>query len=192
MPTYSLLNDSELTELLGSGDELAFTEIYNRYWKKLLAIANNHTKDQSASEEIVQEVFISLWNRKDLLHIQSINGYLAKAIRFAVFKQIQREKRHLEIKLNNYKAQQTEIEEDVIDAKFLQEYINQVVDQLPEKCRLVFKYSREFGMNIPEISKTMGIAEKTGESHLTKALKTIRLSLIKYGALIIILKYLFR
>jgi RNA polymerase sigma-70 factor (family 1) len=182
MPSYNLLSDTELTELLRSGDEQVFTEIYNRYWKKLLAIANNLTKDKPAAQEIVQEVFISLWNRKDIIYIQSLRAYLAKAVKFSVFKQIQREKRHSEIALDSYKNQ-TATEEGIIETKFLQEYINGIVDELPEKCRLVFKYSREAGLTIPEISKELNIAEKTVESHLTKALKTIRLNLIKYGML---------
>ncbi len=167
-------DDLQLMTLLKKGSERAFTEIYNRYWGKLLAIAYKHTKDKSASEEILQEVFLSLWNRKAIVEIQSLQGYLATAVKFSIFKQHQRQRRRLELERTEYNVQLISDDENEIDARFLKEYINGIVEQLPEKCQLVFRYSRESGMNIPEIAQEMNIAEKTVESHLTKALKTIR------------------
>lgn len=171
------LDDIQLMELLRAGSEPAFTEIYNRYWEKLLGIAYGHTKDKSTAEEILQEVFLSLWNRKEVIEVQSLQGYLATAVKFSIFKQHQRQRRRIEIEQSEYKVQLLSEDEDEIDARFLKEYINGIVEQLPEKCQLVFRYSRESGLNIPEIAKEMNIAEKTVESHLTKALKTIRLNL---------------
>lgn len=174
------LNDQEdlqLMALLKKGNERAFTEIYNRYWEKLLGIAYKHTKDKSASEEILQEVFLSLWNRREIVEIQTLQGYLATAVKFSIFKKHQRQRRRLELEQTAYKVQLISEDEHEIDARFLQEYINGIVEQLPEKCQLVFRYSREAGLNIPEIAEEMNIAEKTVESHLTKALKTIRLNL---------------
>lgn len=184
---YKSLADSDLVDLLKSEDQIAFTEIYNRYWKKLLAITYNYTRDKSAAKEIVQEIFISIWKRRDNIEIQSLNAYLATAVKFSVFKQICRQKRHDEIAALDYKKQTVALDEEKIDARFLQEYINGVVEQLPEKCRLVFTYSRKEGLTIPEISDKMGIASKTVEAHLTKGLRTLRLSLKDAGILILFL-----
>lgn len=185
-------SDHILLDEVKLGNKIAFTELYNRYWKKLLAIAYNYTKDQSAGEEIVQDVFVSLWNRRDNLNIQVLDSYLATAIKFSVFKSLHQQKRREELALLNYQFDPVALDEEKIHAKFLQEYINGIVEHLPEKCQLVFKYSRAEGMSIPEISKEMGIAEKTVEAHLTKALKTIRKDLKDSGAFLLIASLLLK
>jgi len=159
----------------GNGD--AFTEIYNRYWQKLLAIAYHHCRDKVIAEEIVQEVFIGLWNRREALYIDNVNAYLATAVRLSVFKQYVREKRRDQIKEQAADPIITAWDEEKIYTRFLQQHINGIVEVLPEKCRLVFKLSRDEGLSIPEIAHRMGIAEKTAEAHLTKALKVLKLKL---------------
>jgi len=183
MRIYNELSDLELTELLKAKDQGAFAEIYSRYWNKLMAIAYNHTKDKSAAQEIVQELFIGLWNRRDQLEILNIGNYLATAIKFSIYKQIDKEKRRREVENNGTGFYNYSEDEEKIEAKFLQEYINGLVEQLPEKCRLVFNYSRVQGLSIPEIANEMNISEKTVEGHLTKGLKTIKSNLKDSGIL---------
>lgn len=174
---YHSSSDLELLDLLKSGEEEAFTEIYNRYWKRLLSIAYNICKDKSIAQEIVQDIFTCIWIKKSSLNINCLNSYLSTAVRLSVFKLIYRQKRRLEIESQNCKDELSTMSEDQIDARFTQEYINGLVEKLPEKCQLVFKYSRNAGLSIAEISMELGISEKTVEGHLTKGLKSIRLSL---------------
>ncbi|WP_227024643.1 RNA polymerase sigma-70 factor [Chitinophaga ginsengisegetis] len=169
----------------------AFTEIYDRYWKKLLAIAYHHCRDKVIAEEIVQEVFIGLWNRRKELYIDKVDAYLATAVRLSVFKQYVRQKRRDEIKEQAADPIITTWDEEKIYTRFLQQHINGIVEVLPEKCRLVFKLSREEGLSIPEVAQRMGIAEKTAEAHLTKALKVLKVKLNRpYLWVIIIVKML--
>jgi len=191
MRLYSKFSDAELTALLTESDHDAYTEIYNRFWKKLLAIAYNHTKDKSDAEEIVQEVFISLWNKRNKINIQTIDRYLATAIKFTVFNSYYRKRKRINDMLNKMPYDESYTIEDQIAAAFLKEQINGIVTKLPEKCRLVFQYSRDQGLNIPEIAKEMNIAEKTVEAHLNKALKTIRGDLSESGTLLVLLTELF-
>lgn len=174
-------SDSELVDSLKKGNEAAIAEIYKRYWRKLLAIAYNHTKDKVAAEEIVQEVLIKLWDKREGLQINSLPNYLATATKFSVLTAIYRQKRRSDIAVSVFGNTLHDFDDEKIYARFLQEYINGVVEKLPEKCRLVFKYSREEGRSIPQIAIEMHIAEKTAEAHLTKALKVIRLSLRSIG-----------
>lgn len=183
------LSDKELIRLLVTGRQDAFTEIYNRYWERLFAIAYNLTRDQVQAEEITQEVFISLWDRKEEIQIDTLNGYLATAIKFSVFKYIGRQRRRLQIVRDNYSRWSVDEEEEKIYARFLKEYVEGIVEQLPEKCRLVFEYSRRDGLTIPEISEKMNISPKTAEAHLTKALKTIRLNLKQSAPMLLLLLY---
>lgn len=174
-------NDQQLVDSLNRGDESSIAEIYDRYWLKLLSIAYNQTKDKAAAEEVVQEVLINLWDRRNKVKIDSLPNYLATAVKYSVLNNIQREKRRSVIAEEIYAPSTKSFDEEEIFARFLQDYINGIVETLPEKCRLVFKHSREQGKNIPQIAKELNIAEKTVEAHLTKALKTIRHTLKSTG-----------
>ena len=190
MTPYTNLNDLEIIQLLVTGEEHAFTEIYNRYWKRLIALAYSHTKDKFLAEEIVQEVFLSLWNRKGTIEIRSLDSYLATAIKFSVFKHISSRNRQARIIENITAHKSYDLPDELLEAKFLEEYINQIVEQLPDKCRLVYTYRRKHEMTVKEIAAEMNIADKTVEAHLTKALKTLRLNLKELFVLVCILKSL--
>ena len=174
---YNSSTDKELLEYLKNDSQGAFTEIYNRYWKQLLSVAYIFCKDKSVSQDIVQEIFAKLWSRRAELDIEYLNTYLASAVRFSVFKLIYKQKRRLEIESQNSELELSTLTEEQIDARFIQEYINKVVEQLPEKCRIVFNQSRSCGLSTSEIAIELGISKKTVEGYLTKGLKTIRLNL---------------
>ncbi|MBO9729740.1 MAG: RNA polymerase sigma-70 factor [Chitinophaga sp.] len=191
MNQYRQYSDASLLVSLREDNREAFTEIYQRYWKQLLAIAYLHSRDKNIAEEIVQEVFISLWNRRGELFIDNVGAYLATAVRLSVFKQYARQKRRTEIIEATADPLPASWEEEKIFSRFMQQHINGIVEELPEKCRLVFKLSREEGLSIPEVARRMGIAEKTTEAHLTKALKVLRLHLNRpYLWAILLIKYL--
>lgn len=170
-------SDAAIMMSLREGNGHAFTEIYNRYWKTLLGIAYHHCKDKTLAEEIVQEVFISLWNRRKEKSIDNIEAYLATAVRLSVFKQYLRQKRRTEIIEQTAATIVSTQEEEKIYTRLLQQQINGIVETLPAQCRLVFRLSRTEGLTIPEIAHQMGIAGKTAEAHLTKALKVLKLKL---------------
>jgi RNA polymerase sigma-70 factor (ECF subfamily) len=176
--------EKDLVRELQSGSAAAFGEIYDRYWKILLAIAFSRLADRQASEEAVQEVFLSLWARREDVLIESLQAYLATAVKFTVFRQLLNEKRRKDLLEQNYHPHKEQFEETKIYGKFLEEYIQGIVETLPGKCKLVFKYSREEGMTIPEIAKEMNISVKTAEAHLTKALRILRGSLKRSGLFI--------
>jgi len=174
---YKFSSDKELLEYLKEGSQGAFTEIYHRYWKQMLAIAYTFSKDKSVSQDIVQEIFAKLWARKEELNIEYLNTYLGSAVRFSVFKLIYKQRRRLEIESQNVADEFSTLTEEQIDTRFIQEYINKVVEELPETCKMVFNYSRNHGLSTTEISMELGLSKKTVEGYLTKGLKIIRLNL---------------
>lgn len=186
MVSCDTLSDVELTVLLKQADRDAYTEIYNRYWKKMLLVAWNHCKDKAQSEDIVHEVFISLWNRRSEVLIENIPAFLTTAIKFSIFKYYQRVQYRKALARQNYEFTETVWDEDKLDALFLKEHINGIVEQLPEKCKLTFKYSREEGLSNAEIAKRMNISEKGVEANLTRALKIIRGNLKNSGLLLLL------
>lgn len=186
MTSCDILSDTELAVLLKQADKNAYTEIYNRYWKKMLLLAWNHCKDKAQAEDIVHEVFIALWNRRTEVLIENIPAFLTTAIKFNIFKHYQKLQLRKQLALQNYDFKETSHDEARLDALFLKEYIDGIVEQLPEKCRLTFKYSREEGLSNAQIAKKMNISEKGVEANLTRALKTIKGSLNDSGLLLLL------
>jgi RNA polymerase sigma-70 factor (family 1) len=181
MSDYKTCADKDLSEFIQHDDHNAFTEIYSRYWKKMLLIAWNHTKDKSLSKDIVHEVFLRLWERRQLNNIENLSAFLATAVKFSVFKYYQKEQRRTQLAKQNYLFEETFQGEEKLDALFLKEYINGIIEEMPEKCKLVFKCSRELGMKNSEIAEMIQITEKGVEANLTRALKIIRGELKNYG-----------
>jgi RNA polymerase sigma-70 factor (family 1) len=178
MNTYSNFSEPELISLLKTGDEAAFTEIYNRYWKKLFTVAANKIDDLEEAREIVQNIFISLWNRRTQLEIKgALSNYLAVSVKYRVINVLDKQNNH-QIYLNSLRI--SDIDDSTqqwLEFMELKEKLAELVAELPEKCRLVFVLSREQGNSQKEIAKKLGISEKTVEGHLTKAIKSLKTGL---------------
>jgi RNA polymerase sigma-70 factor (family 1) len=178
MYNYSILNDKELIDLLQVDDEHAFTEIYNRYWKKLFAIAVNKLRDLNEAEEIVQDIFVSLWKRRNMLEItDTLSAYLAVSVKYRVIKILHKQNTrqkyidHSEKALNSLYDDSTQ---QWIEFGELKNQLALFVADLPDKCRLVYQLSRESGFSHKRIALELGISEKTVEAHLSKAIKKLR------------------
>ena len=183
MAIYSNLSDTDLLLLITDGQEAAFTEIYNRYWEQLVATGYYYTRSKEAAEEIVNDVLMGLWLRRASLEIHSLAAYLGTAVKFAVFKALARKKRQNQV-LGHQLSPEAEAAahndtEQQLDAIFMKEWLRGIVEQLPEKARLVFVYSRDEALSIKEIAEKLDLSPKSVEYHMTKALKTIRDSIRK-------------
>src|SRR4051794_18127370 len=88
MTEYSYYADDELVQLMGKDDHNAFTEIYNRYWKRLYVLAYDRLRSRELAEDVVQDVLTGLWQRRAQTIIRSLPAYLATANRYAVFTQL--------------------------------------------------------------------------------------------------------
>ncbi len=136
MRLYETYSDSRLAALLRRGDEKAYTEIYRRYWEKLFAIAYHYSSSKETAEEIVQEIFLQLWDKREAVLIDNLPAYLATACKFAVFRQVVRQKRRQAL-LNEHLSTVTVADDEAaIQARFLEEYINGIVETLPDQCRV--------------------------------------------------------
>ncbi|MCG8319901.1 MAG: RNA polymerase sigma-70 factor [Cytophagales bacterium] len=160
-----------------------FERIYRKYIKKLCRIAFNQVKDETVVQNIVHNVFCSLWESRHNLHLEGpVEHYLVRAVKLAAFDYIRtklnREK-NLESALSGYNGSKHCTEEQVRFNE-LSEKINTLVDRLPRQCRQVYRLSREKGMSNREIASILSLAEKTVEAHLSKALKFLRVNLADY------------
>jgi len=171
---YSKVPDHDLLMKLRDGDQAAFTEIYDRYWKLLYKTAAGILQDTDVAQDIAQNIFVSLWQRRQEVNIQALKPYLQQATRFAVFKAI----RDQQTDKLFYERLAQVTAEIIMDNPMLfkeqQALLNELIDALPEDCRETFRLSREENMTYKQIALRLGISEKAVEKRMTKSLKHIR------------------
>jgi len=173
---YDKLSDIELTALLKEGDDAAFTEIYNRYWEKMASYAIRLTKSSDEGADIIQEMFVSLWNRRESLEVRgTLISYLIKGTRNLSLKYIEKNlTKHRFLERLSVVSQDlsSEIEEN-LSAKELQQYVDGAVAKLPGKMKEIYLLSRDEQLSHREISQRLGIAEGTVKKQISNALKII-------------------
>lgn len=174
MVAYNLYSDPELIDLLKSDDKSAFTEIYNRYWKLLFKTALNILQDFATAQDITQNIFISLWERRSEANIQTIKPYLLQATRFAVYRAI-REQQNDQAFYEHLAGITVEIITDnPILFKEQQALLTKLINGLPENCREAFLLSREENLTYKQIAALKGISEKTVEKRISMSLQHIK------------------
>ncbi|MVT39205.1 RNA polymerase sigma-70 factor [Chitinophaga oryziterrae] len=177
--TYS---EAELIALLIKGDRDAYECIYNDYWSRLYAFVYNRLKTKEAAEEIIQEVFFSLWTRRAELSLtHSLSAYLFTAVKYQVFNYIKADKvrKTYASQISQFKMTDNSNQEH-IELSDLANAVEKEVARLPEKCQQVFRMSRNEHRSIHDIAETLNISHKTVENHLTKALRQLRLAFSEY------------
>lgn len=176
-----ITDDTMLVNLMKQGNALAFQKIYTIYWEKLFAYTYNRLHVRETSEEVVQDVFLSLWAKRESIIISSsLSAYLYAATRHRLLNEL----RSLKVRkayASDYAAfvknlhDNSNIErQEVID---LEHSIETSVSALPEKCQAVFRLSRQEHIPNNVIAERLKISTKTVENYLTQALKYIRTSL---------------
>lgn len=180
MTPYTQLDDAALLFLLNQDNEKAYTEMYNRYWKKLFTIAANKLGNLHEAEELVQDIFLDLWKRRNILTITaSLSSYLSVAVNFKVINILARRSLFLRYskEISHNKIDIDQCTEQWLQFEEMKDILEKLITALPEKCRLVFNLSREKGLSQKEIASTLKIAEKTVEAHLSRALHSLRVIL---------------
>lgn len=173
-----LIDDTELMERLREGDDLALKLIYDKYWTQLYTSAYNMLHDQPACQDIIQDLFINLWNKREQIEIKaSLKSYLFASVRYEVYRQVRHGSVREEIFENIQDRLQTPSEYGNIEHRELLSFVNSIVNNLSEKCKVVYKLSREEQLSHKEIASKLSISPKTVENHLNKALRQLRTSL---------------
>lgn len=178
------MTDDELQKLIYEGNEAAFSIIFKRYWKKLYAYAFKIYKDEAVCEDIVQEIFISLWKNASNTVILNLEAYLLRAVKYKIANQI----RNLKFEL-----QHIEVLETIADPSFsvndleyvdFERNINEQINKLTPKCREVFLLSRIEHFTNAEIAVKLNLSIHTVEKHISNALKQLRLNSKSYNYLL--------
>ena len=173
--TYHMATDNELLESLKSNDEKAFRTIYARYVKRCFGLALQKIRSREAAEEITQNIFISLWERRSVLVIQNLESYLMVSVKYQVINFIEskltREKFALTLP-PQYEGENTV--ENAIFLKDLSLALEKALSELPEKTQEVYRLSRFDNLSGREIAERIGLSEKSVEYHISQSLKFLR------------------
>lgn len=174
--------DELLLELIKKGDQQAFSSIYDRFAVLLYVYACRICKDEVIAEDIIQEIFVSLWDkRRDIQLKSSLSAYLYTAVRYKFFDLVAKNKVRSDyvdefkkfVEIGYYCT------DDYINEKELIALVEAEVSKLPSKMQEVFILSRNEGLSHKEISTLLLISEKTVKNQLTNALKILRVKLDK-------------
>lgn len=166
-------------------DERQFEQLFKQFYNPLYAYAYTIANDEAAAEEVVQTIFLKLWEKRQTLDIHtSWKAYLYKAVFHECLNNKKRERLHqrfVDIQTGNTGIHDAESDRE------LQSRLQVALRQLPEKCRAVFQLSRFEELKYQEIADRLGISIKTVEAHMGKALKILRVQLADFLACVVFL-----
>jgi len=181
------LSDERLMQMVAQNNELAFAIIFDRYWYDLLDTAARVLSDTAKAQDVVQEIFEDLWNRRATIKTQSLIAYLNKAAKYKSISTIRKYKIEyqeldgLSIISDNLNSEQQ------LQLKELSLEIDHAISELPEKCEKVFRMSRDLNLSNKEIASQLDISVRTVENHIAYALKILRSKYHSRASLLLIL-----
>jgi RNA polymerase sigma-70 factor (ECF subfamily) len=176
--SYNLLADDMLVKLLQISDELAFQAIYNRHWKRIYGLAASKIHHLETAEDITQQVFVSLWERRQEAQIKHLEAYLSTAVKYKCISFYESKYAQMAVsKVEDAIYQADHTTEDQLNFDELRNAVMRAMELLPPKTREVFKLSRFESYSIKEIASQLNISEKAVEYHITRSLKIMRCEL---------------
>ncbi len=177
----TLVTDAELLQHLAQGDEHAFQALYERYWHKLYHYTVHKIEFQEMAEEIVQDIFIDLWKRRENIMIDRLESYLFRAARNRVIDVIRASlirKHHEESSQTIRFTDKDKLDpEEELAYNELYSAIHEGLGLLPEKTGEIFRLNRIDQLSAREISTLLDIPVRTVEYHITHALRTMKVYL---------------
>jgi RNA polymerase sigma-19 factor, ECF subfamily len=173
------LESNDLLERLRQGDEAAFDAIFREWYPSLVRSAESIVRSRAVAEEVVQDVMLELWRRRESLAKESSpQAYLFQSTRNRALNHIRHER--VERKSEPELMRQTEMSASA-PSQLVEEEIEvalrTAVSELPDRCREVFELSRTHGLKYAEIATVLGISVKTVEAQMGKALRSLRVKL---------------
>jgi len=165
-------------------DEGSFERLFREHFSALMGFARKILGDEDDAREVVQGVFIRLWERREELDLgTSLKSYLFTSVHNRSLNHLRDRKKFSDFEMPEV-AMQWDVSEQ-IESMELEDKIRKVIATLPEKCRQVFEMNRFGGLKYGEIAKKMDISVKTVENQMSKALKILRKELAHYLALLL-------
>ncbi|SER49152.1 RNA polymerase sigma factor [Pedobacter rhizosphaerae] len=177
MPVSLLLNEKELLIKIAKGDRYAFTTVFNHYQNFVFSFAKRITHSDDMALEIVQDVFLNIWNTRSRLEdIESFGAYLNRLVRNRAFNVLRdlSKKANLTVDLEQAegKAEASTLEQ--LDYRETLRIVDQAISGLSPQQQLAYQLCHQQGLKYEEAGKQMGISPQTVHVHMRSALKKIR------------------
>lgn len=176
MSKLDAYSDQELLSQLKEGSDPAFKMLYQRYWGKLLHFAAQKTGDVMEAENMVQDIFVSLWNRRETLQVTSdFSSYLMVSVKYRVmlhFDKLRVKRLHAQHAVDHFDILDDSTQQ-YLDFDELSRHLEEQIARLPEKSALIYRMSKEEGMSHKQIAAEMGMSEKAVNSRLVRSRKTL-------------------
>ena len=171
--------DLELYRKVKEDNLQSYETLFKRYYQELYRFAYTYLRDQVPSEEMAQEVFLYIWEKRSQIEIKTtLKTYLYSAVKNKCLNYIKYEvPRKNELEESHLALMITSQPDNEDDSEKLKKYISEAIDQLPTKCGQIFILSRNAGLTYDEIAEEMDISVKTVENQMSIALKKLRESL---------------
>jgi RNA polymerase sigma-70 factor (family 1) len=181
--------DNQLIENIRKGDTRSFEQVFNLYAENLVRYAATIVKDADDAEDIVQQLFVSIWDKKGIPDVNtSLKSYLYKSVYNTSLNKLKQAK----VK-EQYATHITYVSDGLtsganamVEQKETAAIIEQAINELPEQCRLIFRMSRMEQLKYQEIADQLGLSVKTVENQMGKALKHMRERLKDYIMILIV------
>lgn len=157
-----------------------FEEIYDLFWAKLYSLSYNYFRDKTTAQELVQDVFVNLWMKRDnLSHVEDLSAYLFRSMKNRIYDHFDKMASQEKLMRN---ARSTFVEEvhsteETVAYDETLELLNKEIDKLPDTTKTIFRLSRFDRYTNEEIASRMHVSGKAVEYHITLALKRLRLRL---------------
>lgn len=183
MQDYSLSKD--WFRQIAGGDETAFRSLFDTYWEHLYSVALMLTKSEALAEDIVQEIFLKIWNkREELPEVEKPEAYLFIIARnhiYNVLKQRQREEQYRKHIIDWFEGAKENPENDLL-FKESAALVQQAIGKLSSQQQTVYKLVHEQGLSYKEVAEQLNISPNTVKNHLVSSLKQIREFLRGYAS----------
>jgi RNA polymerase sigma-70 factor (ECF subfamily) len=185
----STYTDKELLQQMAEDDSMAFTMLYRRYWEGLFVTAAKVLREKTEAEDVVQDVFLSLWNRRHELTIEgSLVAYLHTSVRYKAIHYIEKN-----ITRRDYLALLADISVNTLppnaevnlQVEELQKTISNTIEKMPPKMQQVYILSRQEQLSHKEIAEQLSVSAETVKKHIQHALQLIKTA-IQYTSVFII------
>lgn len=174
MTAYDTYNDNELWKLVQADDHAAFTAIYEHYWEKLFFTAHRRLQLTEEAQEIVQDVFFTLWQKRTDLHIQELPLYLGAMVRYAVYRKLAKRGKVQSLEAIPVGYTPPAVAAFDMDNRQFLEILGKLANDLPEKHRIVFVQHKLLDQPLEEVAARLGVSVRTAEDYVTRAMKIMR------------------
>lgn len=176
--TENSLTDDELWKSVVMDNSQAFAILYNRYWKKLYQTTLYYLKDTDIAEQVLQDVFVVLWKKRNQLKIDNFKAYIHVTARYHVFTHLRAAKLNPVEYIEHYAEHPGQADYNSAEQKLnyddLMTQLEENLQQLPKRCREIFWMSRIENLTNDEIAVKLGISKRTIENQITLASSHLR------------------